>query len=244
MAYTDSPKIGEYLWSTQDNTPVYREPKASAERVLSNYTNDQSMHPFRKGDQVGKLVEDAVVRGPEGEAYYKVEAWIWTRKAVPWWNSITGYQANQEFFTAYVRADHEPEWWIRESRKDSYQQAQQKSDTDQDVAGYISGLRGVPQPTEIRKRDDGSVWLTFANSYQVTFEDFKKLAADTVRTLTTENKKEPVVPPPGLKDGGNGNGSGNGAGSILTPTVVLIGAIGLSLFGLFIYLSRRRTWQR
>lgn len=245
MAYTDAPKIGEMLWSTQDNTLVYAEPKITAQRVLSNYTKDQDLHPFRKGDQVGTLLDDGVIQDSEGNRFYKIRAWEWKRRAVSvWTGNWDGYEDYQDFFDAYVRVDHEPEFWIRESRKDSYQQAQQKDVTDTDVAGYISGLRGVPQPTEIRKDSAGVVQLTFANGYQVSFDSLKKLSNDAIRTLTTEDPTKKVITTLTGNGSGNdsGNGSGNGSGSILTPQVLLIGLGSLLMIGLslFIFLTLRK----
>lgn len=189
MAFIDSPKIDEYLWSTQDNTPVYYDPKASAERVLSNYAEDQSFHPFRKGDQIGQLVDDGIIRDADGNEFFKIKTWQWKRKGLALFSSFEPYQ---EFFDAYVQVKHEPSYWIRESRKDSFTKATDKTLADDDVAGYISGLRGVPQPIEITKDENGAIQLMFANNYKTSFEAFKRLSAEAVRTATTQDLTKKV----------------------------------------------------
>lgn len=232
---TDAPAIDEMLWSTQDNTPVYYDPKITAERVKSNYEIDQSFHDFRKGDQIGKLLDDGIIRDDAGNLFFKVQVWQWKRTGIKFLGS---YEPYQEFFEAYVRVDQEPAYWIRQSRKDAYQQAQQKTTVDSDVEGYISGLRGVPQPTEITKDDDGTIRLTFANGYKTTFKELKNLSADAVRTLTTEDKAKKVettLDPKKLTSDGVGGSSG-----ILTTKVILIGLGSLMAFGLLIFLTLRK----
>ncbi|GEM_PF-2772068 len=238
MAFTDAPQIDEPIWSTKNGTPVYYDPRVTAEKVQSNYQSDQSFHEFRKGDQIGKLLDNGIIRDDAGNEFFKVQVWQWKRTGIKFLGS---YEPYQEFFEAYVRVDHEPEYWIRESRKDSYQQAQQKDTTDADVTGYISGLRGVPQPTDITKDDDGTIRLTFANGYKTTFKELKNLSSDAVRTLTTEDKTKKVattLTPD--KATGSGVGTGTGSGSILTKNMLLLGAAALSLFGLFIFLTLRK----
>jgi hypothetical protein len=189
MDYRDTPKIDEYLWATKDNTPVYYDPKVSAERVLSNYANDQSFHEFRKGDQIGQLVDDGIIRDADGNEFFKIKTWQWKRKGLSFLSSFEPYQ---EYFEAYVQVKHEPDYWIRESRKDSFGEAVDKTLTDSDVSGYISGLRGVPQPVEITKDANGVIQLTFANGYKVSFDAFKRLSADAVRTATTQDLSKKV----------------------------------------------------
>jgi hypothetical protein len=234
---TDAPAIDEMLWSTQDNTPVYYDPKITAERVRSNYENDQSFHEFRKGDQIGTLLDDGKIPDDAGNLFYKVKVWQWKRKGLALFSSFENYQ---EFFDAYVRVDHEPAQWIRQSRKDAYQQGQEKATTDADVEGYISALQGVPQPIEIKKEDDGTIRLTFANGYSTTFKEFKTLSAEAVRTLTLRDPTKEVkttVPKTTVTGAG---AAGDGSGKILTTNVILIGLGSLVAFGLLIFLTLRK----
>lgn len=238
MAYMDAPAVDEMLWSTKENTPVYREPRSTSERVLSNYKSDQSLHPFRAGDQIGTLIEDVPISGPEGERYFKVRVWEWKRKNVSiWTGNLGGKEDYQDFFEAYVRVDQEPSFWIRASRKDSYQQAVEKDVTDSDVSGYISGLRGVPQPIEIRRDAQGVVQLTFANGYKVSFEALKKLSQDAIRTLTTEDKNKAVMSTNLVAQKTTGADAGT---RVLTDNIIWIGLGSIMLFGVLVFVMMRR----
>lgn len=244
MAY-QPPHVAEMLIAQRDGVKVYAQPSTSAQVLLTNSQyNDHSLRPFLKGDPVGRVLEDKTYVSQSGTEFVKIQYWTWEREGDNVFGFKIGGNANvQIFHEGYVSVDDEPEWWIRQTWQLLNAEQTEQEDKADEVTAYLSGLSGVPTPTEVfvKTSSDGikSTWLTFANGYEVEFEAFKKLAPETKRTLTTRDPTKSSLLD--TNNGGNSGKGGDGSGSSLfTTTNVLIGVGVLCAFGVLLVIILRK----
>lgn len=220
-------KKGGGIYAKKDGIKVYATTEINSESVLFATDTKNTYRKWKKGDQIGYLVENW-----NGE-FVSANGSLWLFLPVKYWRRRT-FDWVRDIMPAYLRIEDDS--FVIESDLNAVLDdvlKDEKAEFAKELELYTSGLTIAQRPADFFK--EGEKWvLKFTSGATVDFEEYKKLSNAQRAAFGTD-----------LKNNFNGNNnSGTGSGtktSFFTTTNVIIGVGILAALGIVLFLIFRRN---